>query len=969
MNRTRTATLLLALAALPLGAADVELLSRIPPRLATETANGGSRAVALSADGRFLVFLSTAPNLVAGVTDTNRGDDVFLHDRATGETVLVSRSTRPEPATADQASRDPAISADGRFVAFSSGALDLVPGQAGADGQENVFLWDRVSEVVELVSHAPGSESQAAEGQSFLPSLSADGRFVAFQSHATDLVNGLADRNGSLPDVFLYDRRTGRIALVSRSAASAGKTANSGSFDPVISADGRFVAFRSRATDLVSGQKDSNREQDFFLWDRTTGRTGLVSHAAADRTTAANGASLGRPFVSADGAFVAFLSRARNLVPGQSGLGTNVFLWARSTGAVTLVTHTPSSSTRSAGAASNLAGLSADGSWVLFNSTGRSLVPGQSEETGQPTYDVFLWSRQSEQIRLLSGAGGSATRTGNSDSFGNGLSADGSWAVLASRATDLVPGVRNSGLYPDVFLWSRRADRVELLSHAAESPDTGGGGESSAPLLSADGRVLAYTSHAPDLDAETRDTNDNVDVVLESRSGAREIVSRHAAGLASATPQRVSRVTSIDMSGRWVTFLSGVPSADVFLYDRTTRATTLVSHAAPQTAGSAGCTNAQISANGRFVAFLCSQLFFWDRETGVTTLISHAAGAPATASNREAGEVAVSADGAVVAFGSAASDLVPGQVDPLPGPDIFVWERATGTVSLLSGKAGSPTEAGDSSSFNPRMSSDGRIVVFGSFASDLVTDVTDSNERADIFVHDRTTGTTTLISRAADAPEAVGGEVPLVSADGRFVAFTSSFLTVPGQTGPSSSNLFLWDRETGALRLVPLAPPAVGGVVPVSVDLDAAGRFVTFASFSVEGGNTGNDVFLFDRESGATVLVSRAADSPGRTANGESDAPRISADGRIIVFASTSTDLAGDSEGPRGRNLFLYDRSTDARSLVTHSFRSPSRRSDGDTLFHVLAASGSAVAFNSQAVDLVPRDFNNLEDAFVAPLP
>src|SRR5215207_7283537 len=166
MTRSSIAALLLALTAAPLGAADVELLSRIPPRLATETANGGSRAIGLSADGRFLVFLSTAPNLVAGVTDTNRGDDVFLHDRATGETVLVSRSTRPEPATADQASRDPAISADGRFVAFSSGASDLVPGQAGEAGQENVFLWDRESEVVELVSHAPGSESQAAEGKS-----------------------------------------------------------------------------------------------------------------------------------------------------------------------------------------------------------------------------------------------------------------------------------------------------------------------------------------------------------------------------------------------------------------------------------------------------------------------------------------------------------------------------------------------------------------------------------------------------------------------------------------------------------------------------------------------------------------------------------------------------------------------------------------------------------------------------------
>lgn len=996
--REASIVLLAALAAVPAGAVSTpELVSRIPPRLAPETANGASRTAALSADGRFLAFVSDAPNLAAGVTDRNGGDDVFLYDRATGETVLVSRSAEAVDATADQSSQAPVISADGRFVAFQSAASDLVPGQSGV--QENIFLWDRVSGETELVSHAPGSQAREAAGQSIFPSISADGRFVAFQSYATDLVDGLADRNGGLPDIFLYDRRTGGIALVSRSAVSAQETANSTSTTPVISGDGRFVAFLSRATDLVSGQRDRNRVQDLFLWDRTTGRTALVSHAAADPATASGGVVLDRPFVSADGGFVAFLSSARNHVPGQSGLGVNVFLWTRATGAITLVTHAASSPNRSAGGLSNLAGLSADGSWILFNSNGRGLVPGQREEPGGATFDAFLWNRQTGQSRLVSGAAGSATRTGNGDSFGNGLSADGSWVVLASRATNLVPGVRDSGLFLNVFLWSRRSGRAELVSHAAGSPGTVAGSESSSPLISADGRWIAYTSYAPDLDAETRDTNANADIVLESRSGEREIVTRHPPGLASATPLGGSLITSVDASGRWIAFLSRASTLipgqvdangeeDVFLHDRATRKTTLVSHAAGslRKTGSARCSNAQISAEGRFVAMICrardlvpgqtgdsptgvSQVFLWNRETGVTTLISHAAGAPTRESNGEAGEVWISADGSVVAFSSAASNLVPGQVDGLLATDVFVWTRATGTVSLLSGKAGSPTETGNSSSFHLRMSADGRIVVFASFASDLVTDASDSNERTDIFVHDRTAGTTTLISRAADEP--VGGELPRVSADGRFVAFTSSFLTVPGQTGPSSSNLFLWDWQTGTIRLVPPGPSTQGGAVPVSVDLDAAGRFVTFASLSVEEGNTGSDVFLFDRESGSTVLVSRAADSPGRTANGDSDAPRISADGRILVFASTATDLAGDPAAPglRGRNLFVYDRSAGTVSLVTHSFRSPSLQSEGDVVFHVLAASGSAVAFTSVATDLVPRDFNRLMDAFAASLP
>ncbi|HKV11865.1 MAG TPA: hypothetical protein VJ725_27210 [Thermoanaerobaculia bacterium] len=990
-------------------AAGVELLSRIPPRLATETANGTSQTASLSADGRFLVFVSSAPNLVAGVTDLNLHDDVFLYDRGTGETVLVSESAETADATANWASRAPVISADGRFVAFQSEASDLVPGQGSAFGGTNVFLWDRSTGETELVSHAPGSGE--ADSSSLFPSISADGRFVAFQSHATNLVDGLVHRNGGLPDVFLYDRRTGGITLVSRSAASARETANSGSVEPVISADGRFAAFRSQATDLVSGQRDRNRGEDVFLWDRTTGRTVLVSHAPAGSTVTANGASLDRLHVSADGAFVAFLSLARNLVPGQSGLGTNVYLWTRATGAVTLVTHAASSPTRSAGAFSNLGGLSADGSWILFNSTGSSLVTGQ-REGGAASYDVFLWSRRTGQSRLVSGAAGSSTLTGNGDSFGHGLSADGDWAVLSSVATNLVSGARDS-VYTDVFLWNRRTGRAEILSHAAGSPRTGGSGASADALISADGRWIAYTSYAPNLDAETRDTNGAADVVLESRFGEREIVSLHAPGAASATPGGSSQVTSIDASGRWVTFLSTAPALipgqidtnngdDVFLFDRATGAATLVSHAAgsPLKAGNGGCLNAQISADGRFVALICkarnlvpgqtsdnlpdlSQLFLWSRETGAMALVTHAPGAPLQESDGTVYQVAVSTDASVLAFVSSASDLVPGQTEPQVAADVFAWVRTTDTASLLSGRAGSPTVASESISAGLRMSADGRIVAFESYSTDLVAGVTDANNVTDVFVHDRALGTTTLLSRAVDGLETVGGLSPRVSADGRFVVFNSpSTRLVAGQVDSGESpDLFLWDREAGTTRLVSHTAQgptfAAGGVLGDQVDLDAAGRFVAYASLSTavvpgqEEHNTLGDVFLFDRESGVTVLVSQAAGSPaGATGDSGSGSPRISADGRRIAFLSWATDLTGSPGGRHDQNVFSYDRISGQISLLSPSFRSPARRSDSDTLFHVFAASGNAVAFTSLASDLVLRDFNDsAADAFAAALP
>ena len=289
---------------------------------------------------------------------------------------------------------------------------------------------------------------------------------MAYQSFAIDLVDGVVDRNSSLPDIFLYDRRTGENALVSRSAAAARETSDSGSVQPVISADGRFVAFRSTAKNLVPGQNDRNQGDDVFLWDRTTGRTTLVSHAVSDPARTGSGPSSFRPFLSANGAFVAFLSTARNLVAGQSGLGNNVFLWERATGAITLVTHAPSSPARAAGASSNLAGLSADGRWLLYGSTGRGLVPGQRDEESQPSLDAFLWDRQTGQSRLLSGAGGSAFRTGNGDSNVQSLSADGSWALITSSATNLLPGVTDSR-NSDVFLWNRRTGKLTLVSHAA----------------------------------------------------------------------------------------------------------------------------------------------------------------------------------------------------------------------------------------------------------------------------------------------------------------------------------------------------------------------------------------------------------------------------------------------------------------------------------------------------------------------
>jgi Tol biopolymer transport system component len=261
--------------------------------------NGESSQPALSADGRFVGFQSFATNLVPD--DTNRSGDAFVRDRQTGVTTRVS--VGPGGAQANFFSAAPALSADGRIVAFGSVASNLVPGDS--NDIFDVFVRDLRTGVTRRVSVGPGGAQ--ANGESFAGplSLSADGRFVAFDSRASNLV--LRDTNG-VQDVFVRDRRADVTRRVS--VGRGGAQANGFSSGAAISADGRFVAFFSEASNLVPG--DTNGVLDAFVRDRRTDVTRRVSVGRGGAQ--ANSFSAGAA-ISADGRFVAFISDASNLVP------------------------------------------------------------------------------------------------------------------------------------------------------------------------------------------------------------------------------------------------------------------------------------------------------------------------------------------------------------------------------------------------------------------------------------------------------------------------------------------------------------------------------------------------------------------------------------------------------------------------------------------------------------------------------
>lgn len=277
---------------------------------------GGSSAGGISADGRYVVFSSDAPNLVPG--DTNRVADVFVHDRTTGRTSRAS--VGPRGRQANGPSRFPSLSANGRYVVFDSAASNLVAGDGNR--AEDVFLRDLRAGRTLLVSVGPRGRhgNDWSEG----PAIGADGRTVAFTSAATNLVPH--DTNGTF-DIFVHDRRTGATKRVS--VGPDGRQANAESLGPeCISADGRYVAFTSLASNLVAG--DANDMTDTFVHDRRTGRTVLASRAVggaqgSDASAVGIATGGGRAF-TADDRFLLLSSWAPELVPGDTNGVADVFV-------------------------------------------------------------------------------------------------------------------------------------------------------------------------------------------------------------------------------------------------------------------------------------------------------------------------------------------------------------------------------------------------------------------------------------------------------------------------------------------------------------------------------------------------------------------------------------------------------------------------------------------------------------------
>jgi Tol biopolymer transport system component len=398
--------------------------------------NGYCTVSAITPDGRYVVFSSSSNNLVSG--DTNGVWDVFVRDRRTGFTERVSVDSAGVQANGQ--SGGGAISADGRYVAFSSIGRNLVPGDS--NGSADGFVHDRVSGATERVTLS----SNGAEGNAggVATSISADGRYVVMTSESTNLVPG--DTNGQ-SDIFVRDRQANTTELISRVGIIQ---ANGSSYGGRISADGRYVVFCSFASNLVSS--DTNNEPDVFVCDRFAG--GTITRVNVD----SSGNQMILPpsdddsiegWISPDGRYAGFYTLASNLVPGDTNHAFDVFLHDCSSGATERVS-VDSNGTQGDRDSLGLGAISNGGRYFAYYSVATNLVPGDTNQVG----DYFVRDLQAGTTERLSVSSAGAQGDGYTVSGVVSASADGGIFAFDSSSTNLVPGDTNAA--GDVFVRERR---------------------------------------------------------------------------------------------------------------------------------------------------------------------------------------------------------------------------------------------------------------------------------------------------------------------------------------------------------------------------------------------------------------------------------------------------------------------------------------------------------------------------------
>jgi hypothetical protein len=921
------ASLCLALSA---AGSSVHLVSTADSTLGPPAGGGGDSALPIiSRDGQFVLFASTADNLVA--LGTNRPVpalipepiNVFVRDRTNGTTALVSVAL-DGTGGGNADSLPVAISANGRYALFESSASNLVAGDTNNAG--DVFVRDLLSGITVLVD--TGTNNGFADSSAYNSVMSADGRYVGFVSAADNLVQG--DTNG-IPDVFVRDMQIHVTTLVSVGAtAQTNSLADVGSDTPILTPDGRFVAFYSTAANLAPGVATA---ANIYLRDLASNSTICVSSGALPAlqafATATNAVSFNHA-ISDDGRFVAFEASAF-LSPLPA---TSVILrYDAQTGLTDVLdTNAVSALNNSYQEVQNLS-MTPDGRFVAY--------VANALDTSGDTTSIRLWDAQSGSNILVSVNGTDSVLAGSVSDLPL-MDASGHFVAFLSSAPDLVTNERVGDFH--LYVRDVQAGITTLVD-----ADTNGIGSlidpATSPAFSGDGRLLVFAAQDGSLVPVDRNRAYDVFASDWTATAGTELISLHDPGLPSLSPDGQSTVTASSSSfdGRVIAFWSQADDLgnsdtnglrDIYVRDMLTGTNALVS----------------VDTNGFAGA-------------GLST------------------EPAISADGRYVGFSSFADNLTSGDINR--SEDVFVRDLQS-RVTVLASVSASGTGPGNADSFSPLISSNGQFVLFHSRAGDLSPGMVAGTEN--LFLRDLQNHSTYALST-----NGVSGAV--MTPDGKRVAY----ITNSRKTPPSPDRLYVWDSGSSSVVY------SLNGTGFGALGMSADGRQIAYTTNSTDGGglwgadpvlNTNwaiasyriissdpprlsadgqfvahveavgagvvtNQIYLYDFQTGTNALISQSDDGSG-PADGNSDAPEISPDGRFVAYRSAADNLVpGDTNGVP--DIFLHDVVSGTTTLLTAS-RFGAAAGNNRSLTPVFSGNGQILFLNSWASDLVQGDFNNNED-------
>ena len=813
-------------------------------------------------------------------------------------TYIVSNGVRSVMEFGNKNSELSNFSPDGTKVVFYSEASNLVSGDT--NGKYDVFVFDIAERSITRVS--TNALGEQLDRESVEMSFDPSGNKVLMTSSATNMHP--SDVNG-FGDVFAKNLTTGAVELLSLTAT--GEQPNNASYSGVLSSDGSKFLFATNATNEMPGV--SNGIMQIYMRNIGTGEVTLVSSNSVGEP--GNSIFSYYPVFSPDEEEVLFQSYASNFVAGDTNSSSDIYIKDLMTGEVELVSSNASGNIGNQASAQAIFVPGSNGRKVIFESFSNNLVAGDTNNA----YDVFIKDRDTGAIIRVSTD--SLGNQGNASSSLPSVSADGTKAVFASIASNLVAGDTNES--SDIFLKDLNTGVVTIVSRVGLDGELSNG-PSSWPRISADGTKVVFMSDATNLDPGSLPDVTNV-FIKDLNTGEIYCISKAMGEATKANNNSIKAHFSID--GNNIVFESYANNLvlsddngkrDIFVKDLIKNRTTLVSTSSSGVQGNGDSENGRLSNDNKKVVFQSSadnlvpddtndltDIFVKNLDTGAIVRVSVNKDGEEANDICNNGQFSPTSSNKVL-FQSYADNLVPD--DTNSSMDLFIKDLSTGVVTRVSTAVDGTESSADS--YNASFSADGKKVVFESYADNLIPN--DTNSSNDIFIKNIASGVVTRVSVAADGTEADSSSYnPSLSADGKKVIFESMASNlVPGYSS-GGNYIYIKDLQTGEVSIV---SANTEGAVPDSdsynASISADGKKAIFESLATnlvaDDTNGTSDIFIKDLTSG---VITRVTGTEGQQANSDVYNASFSPSGKKILFDSNATNMTGTATNGV-YNVFLF---------------------------------------------------------------